>query len=80
MVAFTAAFPCALACGGAFYVVSRPWAEGFLLTLNTTVVPRTYAVTLSIGLVCILAAIWVCWRKPPAEGATDRPLAPAESP
>ncbi len=64
-LALTAAVPSTLACGAIGYAVTREWAQGFLPDPVLTAVPLPVATVLSVGFVCVLAAVGICWRKQP---------------
>ena len=66
LLALTAAVPSGLSCGAVGYAVTRSWAGGFLPDPVLTVLPFHASAVLSVGFVCVLAAVGVCWRKQPA--------------
>lgn len=65
LFAFTAAVPCALACGAVGYAITREWAQDFLPGTVISVLPFHVSAVLSVGFACLLPAVWVCWRKRP---------------
>ena len=74
-VASMACIPTALACSAVYYAITREWAQGFLPDEFIVLLPFHVSAVLSTGFVCVLAAVWVCWRKSPAaESSAAEPV------
>jgi hypothetical protein len=53
-----ATLPLLVSCPTVYYMVSRPWAEGFLPDRLPVLLPLPLVVTLSSSLLCVLVAAW----------------------
>lgn len=67
--ALAGAVPTSLSCWAVHVAVTRPWAQYFLPEAFLTILPFRISAILSVGFVCVLLAVWACWRKP-ASGET----------
>jgi hypothetical protein len=70
-MAVTASIPVPVACSAVYYAVTREWAQYFL---PEAFVSFPAVAVVATALVCVLASVWICHRKPSGGGPPD-PLA-----